>query len=197
MKRVVAKLVPKDLNFLQKERRVDVAKEMLANVADDPTFIKHIIAGDEMRVYEYDVETAQQSSEWRAKNEPIPKKSRKSRPKSRSCSSFFSITVVWFIINSFQRVKRSIRNTTWPFWGVYVKQFVVNGRICGQPTHKFFTTIMRRHIPACSWLNFWLNTKQKSLLSHCIRQIWLPMTFYCFQNSNICSGERAMSRLRP
>ena len=27
-----------------------------------------------------------------------------------------------------------------------MKQFVVNGRICGQTTHRFFTTIMRRHI---------------------------------------------------
>ncbi|KAJ8962716.1 hypothetical protein NQ318_001114 [Aromia moschata] len=29
------------------KRRVEVAKEMLANVADDPTFIKRIITGDE------------------------------------------------------------------------------------------------------------------------------------------------------
>ncbi|KAJ8939424.1 hypothetical protein NQ318_021928 [Aromia moschata] len=35
MKRVAARLIPKDLIFLQKERRVKVAKEMLANVADD------------------------------------------------------------------------------------------------------------------------------------------------------------------
>ena len=62
-KRVVARLVPKDLNFLQIERGVEVAKGMLANVADDPTFIKRIITGDETWVYEYDVETAQQSSE--------------------------------------------------------------------------------------------------------------------------------------
>ena len=54
---------PKDLNFLQNERRVEVAKEMLANIADDPTLIKRIISGDKMWVYEYDVETAQQSSE--------------------------------------------------------------------------------------------------------------------------------------
>ena len=58
MKRVAARLVPKDLNFLQKERRVEVAKEMLANVADDPTFIKRIITGDETCIYEYDVDTA-------------------------------------------------------------------------------------------------------------------------------------------
>ena len=76
MKRVAARLVPKNLNFLQKERRVEVTKEMLANVADDPTFIKRIIIGDETWVYEYNVETALQSSEWSAKNEPKPKKPR-------------------------------------------------------------------------------------------------------------------------
>ena len=59
------------------------------------------------------------------------------------------------------------------------------------------TTIMRRHIPAWLWLNFWLNTKQNSLLSYRIRQIWLPVTFSCFQKSNIRSGERAINQLRP
>ena len=56
---------------------------MLANVADDPTFIKRIITGDVTWVYEYDIETAQQSSEWRAKNEPKPKNHVKVGRKSR------------------------------------------------------------------------------------------------------------------
>ena len=46
MKHVAARLVPKDRNFLQKERGIKVAEEMLANVADDSTFIKRIITGD-------------------------------------------------------------------------------------------------------------------------------------------------------
>ena len=53
------------------------------------------------------------------------------------------------------------------------------------------------NFPAWLWLNFWLNTKQKSFLSHHIRQIWLHVSFPSFQNSNIRSGERATSRLRP
>ena len=52
MKRDAARLVPKDLNFLKKELRVEFAKEMLAYVADDPTFIKRIITGDVMWVYD-------------------------------------------------------------------------------------------------------------------------------------------------
>ena len=89
---------------------------MFANAADDPTFIKRIITGDETWVYKYDVKTAQQSSEWRGKNEPKPKKNTsKSVKKSKRCSSFSSITRVWFTMNSFQRVKRSVRNNIWSF----------------------------------------------------------------------------------
>ena len=51
--------------------------------------------------------------------------------------------------------------------------------------------------PAWLWLKFWLNTKRKSFFSHRIRQIWLPGTFSCSQNSNNRSEKCAMSRLRP
>ena len=47
MNRVNARLVPKDLNLLQKRHRVEVAKEMLNNVAENPAFIKRFIADDE------------------------------------------------------------------------------------------------------------------------------------------------------
>ena len=40
---------------------------MLNNVAEDPTFIKSIITGDETLVYDYGVETVQQSTESRSK----------------------------------------------------------------------------------------------------------------------------------
>ena len=89
MKSVACRLVPKDPNILQKERRVEVAKEMLANVADDPKFIKRIITGDETWFYEYDVETAQQSREWRAKNESKTKKPRQSRSKIKAMIMVF------------------------------------------------------------------------------------------------------------
>ena len=36
LRRVAAKLVPKDLNFMQKRDRVDVAKDMLSKVDSDP-----------------------------------------------------------------------------------------------------------------------------------------------------------------
>lgn len=47
-------------------RRLRVRKYML----DNPTFIELILTGDEIWFYEYYVETVQQSSEWRSKNDP-------------------------------------------------------------------------------------------------------------------------------
>lgn len=40
---------------------------MLDNVTEDPIFIKRIITDDEQWVYEYEMETVQQYSEWRSK----------------------------------------------------------------------------------------------------------------------------------
>ena len=43
MKRVNARLVPKDRYILQKRIRIKIAKKMLDNVTEDPTLIKPII----------------------------------------------------------------------------------------------------------------------------------------------------------
>ena len=41
------------------------AKEMLDNLAKDPTFIKSVITGDETWFNENDIKSVQQSGEWR------------------------------------------------------------------------------------------------------------------------------------
>lgn len=43
IKSVYARLIPKSLNLLQNRRRVEVANEVLDNVAENPIFIKRII----------------------------------------------------------------------------------------------------------------------------------------------------------
>ena len=121
---------------------------MFTNVADDPKFIKCIITSDETWVYEYDVETAQQSSEWRTKNEPKPKKPRQSRSKIKvMLIVFFDYRLVvhhdfvpegqtvnkkyYFAVS--RRLREPIRRKRPDLW-------VNNSWI--------FTTIMSRHIPA-------------------------------------------------
>ncbi|KOC58763.1 hypothetical protein WH47_00010, partial [Habropoda laboriosa] len=58
MRRIEARLVPRMLNLFQKEHRIAVAKEMLSL---GQNVIEGIIIGDETWVYEYDIETNQQS----------------------------------------------------------------------------------------------------------------------------------------
>ena len=89
MQRVATRLVPKELNFLQKDHRKKVAEDMISQAQNDPTFMKRIITGDETWVYEYDVETSQQSSEWRLQGEPKPKKPRQSRSKIKVMLTVF------------------------------------------------------------------------------------------------------------
>lgn len=57
MNRVNVRLVPRELNLLQKGSQLEVAKEKLDNITEDRTFIIRIITGHETRVYEYDIET--------------------------------------------------------------------------------------------------------------------------------------------
>ncbi|XP_065645413.1 protein GVQW3-like [Hydra vulgaris] len=47
IKRVVAKFIPKLLNFDQKNNCMNIAKELLNDVNDDPSLPKRFITGDE------------------------------------------------------------------------------------------------------------------------------------------------------
>ncbi|KAJ8957589.1 hypothetical protein NQ318_020630 [Aromia moschata] len=81
MKRVAERLLPKELNVLQKEHRKQVALDMVSRADSEPNFMNRIITGGETWVYEYDMQTSRQSSEWRYDDEPKPKKPRQSRSK--------------------------------------------------------------------------------------------------------------------
>ncbi|XP_068620627.1 histone-lysine N-methyltransferase SETMAR-like [Battus philenor] len=74
MRRFAAKIVPKLLNFDQKQHRMNIANEMLESVRDDPNLLQRVITGDESWVYGYDVETKAQSSQWKLPHEQRLKK---------------------------------------------------------------------------------------------------------------------------
>ena len=57
MKRAAAKIVPKLLNFEQKQHRMNIGQEILTIFNDDSHLLKKVITGDESWVYGYDVET--------------------------------------------------------------------------------------------------------------------------------------------
>ena len=57
MKCVQAKIVPKLLNFEQKQRRMVIAQEILTTFNDVSDLLKKVITGDASWVYGYDIET--------------------------------------------------------------------------------------------------------------------------------------------
>ena len=79
MHRVSAKFMPRLFNDDQKENRVEINQELLANANGNENFLKNIITGDGIWVYGYDVETKVQSSQWMGKGSPWPKKAWMSR----------------------------------------------------------------------------------------------------------------------
>jgi len=140
MRRVNACIVPKELNFLQKQYRQQISLDMLDHANSNATFMERIITGDETWVYEFDMQTSQQSSEWRTKAEPKPKQSRQSLLKVKVVLIVFFDIRVWRIMNSFLKDKHSTRNT------IYNKKSVKKGQKCGRTIPGSCMMIMHHRI---------------------------------------------------
>jgi hypothetical protein len=52
MRKICAKLVPKNLSDKQKDNRVSVSRELLDRVTSEPDFLQRVITGDETWVFE-------------------------------------------------------------------------------------------------------------------------------------------------
>jgi len=63
MRKVCAKMVPKNLTTEQKTNRRDGCLDILDRLEREPEFFSHVITGDESLILEYDPETKCQSRE--------------------------------------------------------------------------------------------------------------------------------------
>jgi len=70
MRKVCAKMVPKELTEEQTQRRVTICQDLLESPVD---ILGHVITGDGTWVYQYDTETKRQSAQWKTANSPQPK----------------------------------------------------------------------------------------------------------------------------
>ncbi|UYV66179.1 DBH, partial [Cordylochernes scorpioides] len=84
MRKVCAKWVPRVLTAKQKQRRVDVCREMLNELENKPDFLDNVVTGDESWTFQYDPETKAQSSEWHTPASPRPKKARMSKSRVKT-----------------------------------------------------------------------------------------------------------------
>jgi len=76
MRKVCAKIVPKEFTEEQKQRKVTICQDLLEEQDD---IFGCVITGDETWVYQYDPETKRQSAQWKTANSPRPKKFRRSK----------------------------------------------------------------------------------------------------------------------
>ena len=84
IRKVCAKMVPKNLTTEHKANRRDVCLDLLDRLEREPEFFIRLITGDESWILEYDPETKRQSREWHTVNSPRPKKARISKSKIKS-----------------------------------------------------------------------------------------------------------------
>ena len=90
LRKVKSRQVSKTLNFLEKSPCVGVCETMLSDYQDKP---KCIITADETWIYAHDLETTDQSSEYRAKGEATPSTSKSFKNQGHD-DSFFDIRAV-------------------------------------------------------------------------------------------------------
>ena len=84
MRKVCAKMVPKNLTTEQKANPRDVFLDLLDYFEREPEFFSRVITVDESWILEYDPETKRQSREWHTANSPHPKKAIMSKSKIKS-----------------------------------------------------------------------------------------------------------------
>jgi len=82
MRKMCAKMVPRELTEEQKQRKVTICRELLDRQDD---ILGRVITGDETWVYQYDPETKQQSAQWKTANSPRPKSSVSPNQESKQC----------------------------------------------------------------------------------------------------------------
>ena len=117
MRRVWAKMGPKELTGEHKQRRVTICQDLLERQDD---ILGRVITGDETWVYQYDPETKRQSAQRKTANSPRPKNSVGPNQESKQCCLLFLILEGFFIMNLYQLDKQSTKFTIWKYWKVCV-----------------------------------------------------------------------------
>lgn len=123
MRKICAKLVPKDLSVEQKANRVKICQDLLERLEMEHNFLDKVITGDESWVFEYDPETKRQSAEWHTKNSPRPKKARMSKSKVKTLIIVFSTAVVLCTRNLYLQDRQLITSFTKMSWNDFENEF--------------------------------------------------------------------------
>jgi len=172
MRKVCAKMVPKNLTTEQKANRRDMCLDLLDRLEKEPEFFSRVITGDESWILEYDPDTKRQSREWHTANSPRAKKARMSKSKIKSM-------LICFFDSQ----------------GIVHKEFVPPGQTVNQTFYREVLERLRKRVarvrpgiarttttPHVTWqspsMNFWQKKAFLWFLSPSIRRISVPVTSF-------------------
>ena len=94
---VCARWVPK----LLIPKQQDVCMQLKIMVQEDPQFLSKVITADETWLHHFDLESKQQSSEWKSLSSPTPKKAKAVSSAGKVMVISFFILMEWFISMSY------------------------------------------------------------------------------------------------
>jgi len=118
IRKVCAKMVPKELIEEQKQRSVKICQDILERQDD---ILSRVITGDETWVYQYDLETKRQSAQCKTANSPRQKNFRQSKSKVKTMLlTFFNIREIFHY--EFVPTGQSTKFTIWKYWKGCVKK---------------------------------------------------------------------------
>jgi len=129
-------MVPKLLSEEQIKCRKELCLDLLQCTENEPDLLNSITTSDETWVFTYDLETTQQSMQWKSTSSPRPKKAR------MSCSKFKAMLIVFFDIQ-----------------GTVMTEWVPSGQTVNQQYYIEVLTKLREHVTRKQpelWRNGWI-----------------------------------------
>jgi hypothetical protein len=98
MRKVCAKMVPKELTQEQKDNRKNICSDIMERVTEQLDVLENVITCDETWIFQYNPEMKRQSMPWKTPTSPRMKKSRMSKLKVKVMMIvFFNITDIIMI----------------------------------------------------------------------------------------------------
>ena len=178
-RKLSAKLVPKCLNANQKCHRCQSSEHHLEFFRRDPNdFLSRLMTIDETWLYHYDLETKQQSLEWRHSGSPRPIIFQGKNPLEIFSPRFSGIKTTSSLLIIFQRAKLSARNITHFCWCNWRRSWRKN--VAGSsPKRSCSCTTMPRLTGHLQPRRNWPTRASSVLKTHPILRIWPRRTTAC------------------
>jgi ABC-type xylose transport system substrate-binding protein len=74
MRKICAKIVPKNLTQEQKDNKKNTCSDIMEQITEQPDVLENVITCDETRIFQYNLETKRQLMHWKTPTSPRMKK---------------------------------------------------------------------------------------------------------------------------